>query len=298
MSKLQCDVCTSAASRSWEEEDGSHVPMCESCWVDTAETAAELTYNVVCEECHHKPATETFYRLDGVVLDLCDACFGMVDHEPISSSPCEMCCGTGVDYTVTVRAEHPIRMSSGERMYVCNACFESSQGRKAPTRTICEDCDRKFATIVVTRDERTTIDVCEECYEAHWAPKPSITRPVSRKERCGSCYEADATIEWDCEDDGHVYPFCDECWKDLNDGADEIRKERKTHYVLCDTCHKRPFTKDIIHVDGTYTLHCDACYDPAEESKQEYCECPLPCNDAVKTHCDLCHGYVPKLSDD
>jgi hypothetical protein len=126
----------------------------------------------VCEECHHKPAEKIFRRLDGVVLDLCDACWSEVDHEPIDSSPCEMCCAYGPsDCGKLVRAAHPIRLSDGRRIYVCTECFEESQNRKAPIHTVCEECCEKFATIVVScDDERSTMDLCERCYEDSLLP--------------------------------------------------------------------------------------------------------------------------------
>ena len=162
---VSCDNCGVVDElRDWESASGSMYSFCKVCWVDIRDTEDELsTGGPVCEECHHKPATQLFNRLDGVSLDLCDACFGMADHEPISSQFCELCSES--------RARHPIRDATGERIYVCVPCFESSQNRKAPSRTICEECDRKWSTIVVTRDEKTTADVCEECYDAYWAPK-------------------------------------------------------------------------------------------------------------------------------
>jgi hypothetical protein len=266
MSCSNCDLAP--ATRVWDKSDA--YPVCETCWVDMAESEAEIYDSVVCEECHHKPATKQFLRLDGVLLDLCSWCWSVTDHEPISSSPCQMCSmGDG-----HVRAAHPMRLSDGKRIYVCTECFETSQNKKAPIRTICEDCDQKFAMIVVTQDEKTTIDVCEGCYEAHWAPKAPNTHPVKDDATCDACYERPATIEWHCEDDGNVYPYCDECWKELCDGADELRKERKSKYVLCDTCKRRPFTTETYNDDDTLTLQCNECYEESLVSSCEDCGCP------------------------
>lgn len=170
MSSNLCSMCDFApATRVWEEiDEPTTYPVCETCWVDLAESEAEIRDSVVCEECHHKPATEIFRRLDGVVLDLCTSCWSEIDHEPIESSPCELCCAYG---PTLVRAAHPIRLSDGRRIYVCTECFETTQNRKAPTHTICEECCQKFATIVISRDdERSTMDVCEACYEASLVP--------------------------------------------------------------------------------------------------------------------------------
>lgn len=256
-----CDSCEAPATRMWKE-----YPMCESCWVDMSETEADRAYAPVCEECHHKPATEIFNRLDGVSLDLCDDCFGMADHEPISSNLCDSC--------FICRADYPIRHPDGRRMYICSLCWETKHARKAPIKTICEDCNRKWSMIVVTKDERTTIDVCEGCYETNWAPKKVTTRPHKDGDMCSACYDVAATIEWDCEDDGRVYPFCDACWKELEDGAEEMRKTRPPRLpIMCELCTKRPWRKSFysIHGGGEEQLLCDACYKFSKEEEESSC---------------------------
>jgi hypothetical protein len=250
---VECDGCECIDDlRNWESASGHMYMFCESCWLDVRDTSDTLEEQSLCEECRHEPVTQTFFRLDGVTLDLCDACFALVDHEPISSQICEKCDES--------RAAHPIREADGRRVYVCVPCFETLQQRKAPTHTICEDCDRKFASIVVSRDERTTVDLCEDCYEASRTKnRPEVVRDAGPGDKCSFCMDGtDATLVWECrpppEGDGHLYPLCADCWADLTR--------------------------------------------PRSPPRPAFCECPLPCNDAVTTHCDLCHGYVPKLSDD
>lgn len=165
MSTSLCSNCDFApATRTWEYKTDAY-PMCESCWINLVESEAEKDNCILCEDCNRAPAESAFLRLDGTSLDLCSACYQIADHEPISSWLCEMCCAKGTTNTgEVVHAAHPIRRSDGQRMYVCTSCFETSQNRKAPTHTICEDCGEKFATIVVSRDEKTTVDLCERCY--------------------------------------------------------------------------------------------------------------------------------------
>jgi hypothetical protein len=212
---VKCDNCECVDDlRDWESASGHVYMFCNVCWFDVRDTSDTLEEQSLCEECRHEPVTQTFLRLDGVTLDLCDACFAMADHEPISSQLCEMC--------EESRAAHPIRNPCGQRMYVCVPCFESSQQRKAPCHTICEDCDRKLASIVISRDEKTTVDLCEDCYEeSRPRSQPDIVHPAKPSDTCSFCMDnTSASVVWECppppEGDGLLYPLCSECWTDIS----------------------------------------------------------------------------------
>lgn len=95
----ECEACTSLdALTEWINRDGTLSHLCQVCWVNVAESDAELeTYIMRCDECEtDNVKCQVFHKLNGQTFFLCARCFQMADHEdddekevPPTSTMCE-----------------------------------------------------------------------------------------------------------------------------------------------------------------------------------------------------------------
>ena len=78
----ECSECGALATTEVEGSDGVMYPLCAVCDVWWRETQAELeSIQGLCQDCRHEPATRRFVHLHKGEFLLCEACFGMADHE-------------------------------------------------------------------------------------------------------------------------------------------------------------------------------------------------------------------------
>ena len=104
---------------------------------------------------------------------------------------------------------------------------------------------------------------------------------------CDSCGATGELTEWESSD-AKMYHYCNVCWVDIRDSADELANltcREEDGRCGCDDCGSpTELTSEFWHADGR-TLHlCERCYQSADDS-EDYLE-PLPKRQEVQ--CEDC----------